>query len=109
MSIDNLKGMDSKLKKASELGIHVVDLSFLDAIKASTGESASSIITKKNIAPWDCHSVNIFLLVLYFLGLFKIVINLDREASWFGRVGCHEIFWKIEKLRLVGLFITFNF
>ncbi len=57
--VDNLKEMDSKLKKASELGIHVVDLSFLDAIKASTNESASSIITKKNIAPWDCHSVNI--------------------------------------------------
>ncbi|EFX75651.1 hypothetical protein DAPPUDRAFT_55885 [Daphnia pulex] len=54
---DNLKEKDSKLKKASELGIHVVDLSFFDAIKASTGESASSIITKKNIAPWDCHSI----------------------------------------------------
>ena len=53
--------MDSKLKKASELGIHVVDLSFLDAIKASTNESASSIITKKNIAPWDCHSVSIYI------------------------------------------------
>lgn len=59
--LDNLKEMDSKLKKASELGIHVVDLSFLDAIKASTNESASSIITKKNIAPWDCHSVSIYI------------------------------------------------
>ena len=60
--------MDSKLlKKASELGIHVVDLSFFDAIKASTSETASSIITKKNIAPWDCQNVNVFFLLLLLL------------------------------------------
>jgi hypothetical protein len=67
---DNLKEKDSKLKKASELGIHVVDLSFLDAIKASTGESASSIITKKNIAPWDCHSVNFFSFIALIFEIF---------------------------------------
>ena len=81
--------MDSKLKKASELGIHVVDLSFLDAIKASTNESASSIITKKNIAPWDCHSVNInfFFLCFHFCYLnysfekIQIEKRLDLDES----------------------------
>lgn len=54
---DNLNEMESKMKKASELGIHVVDVSFLDEFKKSTNESASFLITKKNIAPWDCQNI----------------------------------------------------
>lgn len=54
------------MKKASELGIHVVDVSFLDEFKKSTNEPASFLITKKNIAPWDCQNVNIFATSWYF-------------------------------------------
>ena len=42
--------MDSKMKKAGDLSIPVVDLSFLDAIKGDgSDETFASLITKKNI------------------------------------------------------------
>ncbi len=49
------------MKKAEDLSIPVVELSFLDAFKkASSDQTLGSLIAKKNIAPWDCADVRIF-------------------------------------------------
>lgn len=104
---DNVKKMESKMKKASELGIHVVDVSFLDAFKTSNNESAAFLIAKKNIAPWDCPNVNI-------LGMsgclnYNMSCNLcisDWRSPRFERVGWCRSKWigKIKELRLVNVF-----
>lgn len=57
MVSDNVKDMDSKMKKAADLGIPVVEVNILDEIKAGSIDSVTSLITRRNIAPWDCPNV----------------------------------------------------
>lgn len=55
---DNVDDMESKsMKKAADLGIPVVELSILDAMKSTLNEEALSLIQMGNIAPWDCPDV----------------------------------------------------
>lgn len=50
--------MGSKLEKAQQLGVHVVETSFVDAVEKGNLDSATFLITSKNIASWDCPNVS---------------------------------------------------
>ena len=50
------------MKRARDLSIPVVELTFLDAVKeASSDQSLVSLITKNNIAPWDWSEVSVII------------------------------------------------
>lgn len=49
--------MNSKLEKAQELGVHVIETGFLDAVGKGNQDSATFLISSKNIAKWDCPNV----------------------------------------------------
>lgn len=63
---------DSKVKKASELSIPIVETIFLDEIKTPTSDSVAALLTKMNIASWDCPNVNICFIYLSIISLIFI-------------------------------------
>lgn len=59
-ALDHVKDMSSKvLQKAQELSINVIAISVIEKLKAGTKDSATFLITKKNLAPWDCPNVRV--------------------------------------------------
>lgn len=67
--------MNSRLNKAAELGIPVVEVNVLDEIEKGTFDSVTSLITRRNIAPWDCKNV-IFANILNLFFMLKFTLNL---------------------------------
>ena len=66
------------MKRARDLSIPVVELTFLDAVKeASSDQSLVSLITKNNIAPWDWSEVSVF---IYFR-CWRIIITLIQTID----------------------------